>query len=69
MMAHLGQRPQHLADPEDLVHLAVAGEQRSEGVELRHDAAHGPDVNGRAVGAGPEQNLWGSVPEHGTSGL
>lgn len=62
MLAHLLQRSQHLTDLEDLVHLAVAREQRSECVELRHDASHGPDVNGRAVGVGLEQNLWGSVP-------
>lgn len=43
---HLLQRSQHLADLEDLVHLAVAGEQGSEGVELGHDAAHSPDVDG-----------------------
>lgn len=66
--AHLRQRPQHLADLEDLVHLAVAGKQGSEGVELCHDAAHGPDVDGRAVGAGLEQDLWRSVPGTTTRG-
>lgn len=45
-MVHLLQRSQHLTDLEDLVHLAVAGEQRPECVELRHDASHGPDVDG-----------------------
>lgn len=46
MMVHLLQRSQDLADLEDLVHLAVAREQGSERVELRHDASHGPDVDG-----------------------
>jgi len=63
MAPHLLQRSQHLTDLEDLVYLAVAREQGSESVQLRHDAAHGPDVDGRAVRSGLEQNLWGSVPD------
>lgn len=46
VMFHLLQRSQHLTDLEDLVHLAVAREQRPERVKLRHDASHGPDVDG-----------------------
>ena len=43
---------QHRADLEDLVDLGVAGEERAEGVELGHDAAHRPDVDrGRIEGA------------------
>ena len=36
---------EHGADLEDLVDLGVAGEERAEGVELRHDATHRPDVD------------------------
>ena len=58
----LPKGPQHLADLEDLVHLAGAGEQGSECVELGHDAAHGPEVDGGAVVAGSQENLRGPVP-------
>lgn len=62
LLTHLLQRPQNLTDLEDLVHLTVAREQGSDRVQLRHDASHGPDVDGRTVGVGLEQNLWGTVP-------
>lgn len=62
MMVHLLQRSQHLTDLKDLIHFAVAREQRSKCVKLCHDASHSPDVDGRAVGVRLQQNLWGSVP-------
>lgn len=63
MAPHLSQCSQHLTDLEDLVHLTVAWEQRSEGVQLCHDAADCPDIYRRVVRLGLEQNLWGSVPD------
>ena len=62
VLTNLLQRPQHLADLEDLVHLTGAGEQGSEGVELGHDAAHCPEVDGGAVGGGSQQYLRRAVP-------
>ena len=62
VLTNLLQRPQHLADLEDLVHLTVAGEQGSEGVEFRHDATHSPEVDGGAVGGGSQQDLRSAVP-------
>lgn len=62
VITNLLKRPQHLADLEDLVHLTGPGEQGSERVELCHDAAHRPHVDGRAVGAGSQQDLRGPVP-------
>lgn len=56
---------QDLADFEDGVNFTGAREQRSEGVQFSHDTAHGPLVYGGAVGCGPEQHLWGSVPGGG----
>ena len=53
---------QDLADFEDGVYFTGSWEQGSEGVQLSHDAAHGPLVYRGAVGRGPEQHLWGSVP-------
>ena len=68
VLTNLLQHPQHLADLEDLVHLAGAGEQGPEGIELSHDAAHGPQVDGGAVGGGPQQDLRGAVPAQQTQG-
>ena len=48
---------EHRADLEDLVYLGVAGEEGPEGVELRHDAAHGPDVDGGGVEGAGEKSL------------
>jgi len=59
---------QDLADFEDGVNFTGAREQRSEGVQFSHDTAHGPLVYGGAVGYGPEQHLWGSVPGGGGGG-
>ena len=53
---------QHLADFEDGVYFTGSWEQGSECVEFGHDAAHRPHVDGRAVGGGPEQHLWSTVP-------
>lgn len=60
--SHLLNCPQDLADLEDLVHLAVAGEQRSESVQLGHNASDSPQVNGGAVSGRSEQHLRRSVP-------
>lgn len=60
--SHLLNCSQDLADLEDLVHLAVAGEQRSECVQLGHNASDGPQVNGGAVSGRSEQHLRSSVP-------
>ena len=48
---------QHWADLEDLVDLGVAGEERAEGVELRHDAAHRPDVNRGGIESAAKTNI------------
>jgi len=31
--------------------------------ELRHDAAHGPQVDGLGVVLGPQQQLWRAIPD------
>ena len=51
---------QHRADLEDLVDLGVAGEERTEGVELRHDATHRPDVDRGRIesAANTKVNNW-----------
>ena len=54
--------PQYLADFEDGVNLTGPGEEWPEGVHLRHDAAHGPDVDRRAVAGGPQEHLRSPVP-------
>ena len=51
-----------MANFEDGVHFTGAWEQRPEGVELCHNAANSPLVYRRAVGGGPQQHLWSSVP-------
>ena len=48
---------QHRADLEDLVDLGVAGEERAEGVELGHDAAHRPDVDRGRIERAAETNI------------
>lgn len=59
---HLLDRSQDLADLEDLVHLTVAREKRSESVQLGHNASNSPQVNGGAVSRRSEQHLRSSVP-------
>ena len=54
--------PHDAADLVDLINLGGAGEERSPGVELGHDASHGPQINGAGVGGGAEQDLGCSVP-------
>lgn len=54
--------PQYLADFEDSIDLTGPGEERPEGVHLCHDAAHSPDVDGRAVAGGPQEHLRSPVP-------
>lgn len=60
--SYLLWRAQDLANLEYGVNFAGAWEKRSEGIKLRHDAAHGPLVYLRTVGGGPEEHLRGSVP-------
>mmetsp|Transcript_80363 Transcript_80363/g.209621 ORF Transcript_80363/g.209621 Transcript_80363/m.209621 type:complete len:458 (+) Transcript_80363:198-1571(+) len=63
LLPHLRRgRPDHRADLEELVGLGGARHQGPEGVELRHDAAAGPNVHGRVVRGAPKQGLWGPVP-------
>ena len=50
------------ADLVYLIYLGAAGEERPPGVELGHDAAHRPHVDGTGVVGGSEQNLRGAVP-------
>lgn len=59
---HLLDCSQDLADLEDLVHLTVAREKRSESVQLCHNASNSPQVNGGAVSGRSEQHLRSSVP-------
>lgn len=53
---------QHRADLEELIHLATPREERTKGVELGHDAAHGPQVDGTAVVGGVQEYLRCAVP-------
>mmetsp|Transcript_12080 Transcript_12080/g.30515 ORF Transcript_12080/g.30515 Transcript_12080/m.30515 type:complete len:653 (-) Transcript_12080:267-2225(-) len=67
-LAHVGPRglvggAQHAEDVEDLVDLAVAGEERAAADHLRKDAADGPDVNGRGVVLGAQEDLGRAVPQ------
>jgi hypothetical protein len=55
--------PDHRADLEDLVDLALAREQGPEGVKLCHYTPHRPYVDGTVVGRRVEQHLGSSVPE------
>lgn len=63
---HLFDSAQDLADLKDLIYFTVSREKRPKSVELSHDAAHSPQVNGRAVVRRAEQHLWSSVPERRT---
>ena len=45
-----------------LLVLAPTRKERPLGVELRGDAAHGPDVDGRRVVGRPQQHLGRAVP-------
>jgi hypothetical protein len=56
-------RAEDAEDAVELVELAVAGEQRPLGHHFGEDAADGPDVDGRAVVHGAEQDFGGAVPE------
>lgn len=62
LSSHLLDSTKYLADLKDLIHFTVPREKRSESVEFSHDAAHSPQVNRRAVGGRPEQDLWSSIP-------
>ena len=48
------RRAQHLDDFNQLIHAAVAREQRVAQQQLRSHAAFAPDVDGGGVGRGPE---------------
>ena len=48
---------QDRADLEDLVDLGVSGEERAEGVELRHDATHRPDVDWSRIESAANTNI------------
>ena len=50
-------------DAYELVFVCCAGEEGAACVHLCHDAAGGPDVDASVVGAGAEEDVWGSVPE------
>jgi hypothetical protein len=50
-------------DPEELVDLAVTGEERVLVVHLGKDAADRPDVHGHGVVPGAEEDLGGPVPK------
>lgn len=54
--------PQHLANFEYRVNFTGSREERPEGVNFCHDAAHGPDVNGGAVVSRPQEYFWSPVP-------
>lgn len=62
LSSHLFHRAQDLANLKDLVHFTISRKKRSECVEFSHDAADSPQVNRRAVGRRPKQDLRGSVP-------
>jgi len=64
-VSHLLWRSQHGADLEELVHLAAAREEGTKGVELGHDAAHCPEVDGAAVVGGVQEYLRCPVPSCG----
>lgn len=64
LFSHLFDSAQDLADLKDLIDFTVSREKRSECVKFSHDAAHSPQVNGRAVGGRPEQDLRSAVPSH-----
>lgn len=59
---YLFRCPQQLADFEDGVNFTGPGEEWPEGVHFRHDAAHGPDVNGGAVAGRPQEHFRSPVP-------
>lgn len=61
--AVLVRRAHDLEDLEELVDLRVAREQRAVVDHLDEDAADGPDVDGRRVRLGAEQDLGRAVPE------
>mmetsp|Transcript_18308 Transcript_18308/g.51672 ORF Transcript_18308/g.51672 Transcript_18308/m.51672 type:complete len:278 (+) Transcript_18308:235-1068(+) len=52
---------QHLDDLHQLVHPALPAEHGAAQDELRHDATDRPDVDGRGVVGGPEDELRGPV--------
>ena len=53
----LGGRPQHPEDPEQLVNLGVALEQRPPVHHLSVDGADTPDVDGTGILGAAEENL------------
>lgn len=47
---------------EYFVDLTGTREEGPEGVDLSHDAAHSPQVNGGVVVGGAKEDLWCSIP-------
>lgn len=60
MLAAADTPPPHLHDASQLLNLVLPGEQWVSGVELGHDAAQAPHINGHVVGVA-QNHLWGSV--------
>lgn len=58
-----GGRAHDAEDADDLVLVGRAGEERSTGVHLGHDASGGPDVDAGIVGSTAKQDVWGAVPQ------
>lgn len=58
----LARSAKYRTDLEDLVNFTAAREERSEGVELCHNAAYCPHVNRRVVVGGVQKHLRSSVP-------
>ena len=54
--------PKDFADLRHLVLFTLAREERAHGEKLRHDAAHGENVNWRIVVRGPKEDLRGAIP-------
>jgi len=54
---------QYSENLEQLVDLAVAGEQGSLGDHLSEDRSHSPHVNGQRVSLAAEENFGGAVPQ------
>mmetsp|Transcript_58412 Transcript_58412/g.156142 ORF Transcript_58412/g.156142 Transcript_58412/m.156142 type:complete len:212 (-) Transcript_58412:264-899(-) len=57
-----GGSPHNTADLVQLVNFRRTREQRAQAIQLSHDAAHGPDINGRVVVHAAQQHLRGTVP-------
>lgn len=50
-------------DAEELVNLAISGEEGVLGQHLSEDATQAPDIDGRRVVTSSKQNLGGTIPQ------